>query len=106
MKSIEEIRAIPKIRLFMPNEQSGVARFKLLSTKHTQLVRIVFTWFNGMDVVQIMFKQNKRPTEAEIEEVLNLFFHESEKRDCIIMQHPYNELIAMICRPQGGYANV
>lgn len=100
MKSIEEIRAIPKIRIYMPTKTSGVARFKLASTKHTQLARVVFSWHSGMDVVQVMFKQRKRPTMEEIAEVIELFFRPEETAQCEAIPHPDNDLVAVIYRAQ------
>lgn len=100
MKSIDEIRAIPKIRMYMPSEQSGVGRFKLAATKHTQLARVVFSWHSGMDVVQVMFKQRKRPTPEEVAEVIELFFTPEEANQCEVIPHPDNDLVAVIYRAQ------
>lgn len=100
MRPIEEIKAIPKIKLYMPQSDRGVARFRLSSTKHTQLTRVVFSSHSGFDVVQIMFKQKKRPTFEEVDEVKRLFFKESEIPQCETALHPDNDLIVMIYRQQ------
>ena len=105
MKSLDEIKAIPRARtkrnwLYMPTGESGVTRFKLNATTHTQLARIVFSWHSGMDVVQLMFKQGKRPTEEEIAEVIELFFKPEEIAQCEVIPHPDNDLVAVIYRAQ------
>ncbi len=100
MKTLDEIKAIPRIRMYMPTNQSGVARFKLDATKHRQLARIVFSWHSGMDVVQVMFKQGKRPTDEEISEVIDLFFNQKEAHQCEVIPHPDNDLVAVIYRAQ------
>ena len=100
MKSIQEIQAIPKIRLMLPGGDSGIARFKLRSTKHTQLVRAIFSWHSGIDVVQAMFKQHKPLTPEEIEELKQHFFQAEEIPQCEVIPHPDNELITVIYRPQ------
>ena len=79
MKTITEIRnSIPKIKLMLPGNDTGIARFKLRSTKHTQHVRIIFSWHSGFDVIQAMFKLEKRVTPAEIAEIKRLFFREED----------------------------
>lgn len=100
MKPIDEIKSIPNFRTYMPAKDSGVARFKLSATKHTQLARIVFSWHSGMDVVQVMFKQRKRPTPEEIAEVIDLFFLPEEADQCDVIPHPDNDLVAVIYRAQ------
>lgn len=100
MKPIDEIKAIPRIRMYMPTKDSGVARFKLDATTHKQLARIVFSWHSGMDVVQVMFKQRKRVTAEEIAEVISLFFHPAEAKQCEVIPHPDNDLVAVIYRAQ------
>lgn len=100
MKPIEEIKAIPKIKLYMPKDDRGVARFKLSSTKHNQLTRVVFSCHSGFDVVQIMFKRKKRVTLEEVEEIKQLFFKESEIPQCETALHPDNDLIVMVYRQQ------
>lgn len=102
LKSIQEIQTIPNIRLMLPGGDNGIARFKLRSTKHTQLVRAIFSWHSGMDVVQAMFKQHKPLTEAEIEELKQHFFRAEEIPQCEVIPHPDNELITVIYRPQEG----
>lgn len=102
MKTIQEIQSIPKIRLMLPSNDSGIARFKLKSTKHTQLVRAIFSWHNGFDVVQAMFKQEKRVTPAEVEELKQLFFKEEEIPQCEVIPHPDNDLVTVIFRLQEG----
>lgn len=100
MKSIEEIKSIPRIKIYMPSENSGVGRFKLMSTTHSQLVRVVFSWHSGADVVQVMFKQRKRPTPEEIAEVIDYFFKPEEAHQCEVIPHPDNDLVAVIYRAQ------
>lgn len=100
MKSIQEIQSIPKIRLMITGRDSGIARFKLRSTKHTQHVRAIFSWHSGYDVVQAMFKQQKRVTPAEVEELKRHFFHKDEIPQCEVMPHPDNDLVTVIYRPQ------
>ena len=102
MKTITEIRNIPKIRLMLPGNDSGIARLKLKSTKHTQLVRLIFSWHHGMDVVQAMFKLGKQVTPAEIEEIKRLFFLEEEIPQCEHIIHPDNDLVTVIYRIQEG----
>lgn len=98
MKSTNEIKAIPNIRLYMPDETYGIAQIKLQSTKHVYKSRIVFSCHGGVDVVLIMFKGNKRATPEEIAEVKELFFLPEEIPQCEIMQHPDDERIAVIYR--------
>ena len=100
MRTIDEIKSIPRIKIYMPSDSSGVARFKLASTRHTQLVRVVFSWHSGADVVQVMFKQRKRPTPEEIAEVIELFFTPEEAHQCEVIPHPDNDLVAVIYRAQ------
>lgn len=102
MKSIQEIQSIPKIRLMITGRDSGIARFKLRSTKHTQHVRAIFSWHGGYDVVQAMFKQEKRVTPAEVEELKHHFFRADEIPQCEVMPHPDNELVTVIFRLQEG----
>lgn len=103
MRSVSDIRNITKIKLMLPGNASGIARFRLKSSKHTQLVRVVFSWHSGFDVVSVMFKQNKRPTEAEIAEVKERFFLPHEIPQCEEIPHPDNELVTVIYRMQEDY---
>lgn len=100
MRTNEEIKAIPRLRMYMPSKDQGVARFRLSSTKHTQLTRVVFSRTGGLDVAMIMFKRNKRPTVDEVEEVKRLFFYEHEQDQCEVVLHPDNDLIVVIYRQQ------
>lgn len=100
MKSLSEIQSIPKIKLLLPGNDSGIARFRLKSSKHTQLVRAVFSWHSGFDVVQAMFKQGKRPTAEEIAELKQRFFYDDEIAGCEEILHPDNDLIVVIYRQQ------
>lgn len=100
MKNISDIRSISKIKIMLPGNATGIARFRLKSSKHTQLVRVVFSWHSGFDVLSVMFKQNKRPTEAEIAEVKERFFLPHEIPECEEIPHPDNELITVIYRMQ------
>ena len=100
MRNISEIQSIPKIKLMLPSKESGIARFKLKSSKHTQLVRVVFSWHSGFDVVQAMFKQGKRPTSEEIAEIKQRFFQDDEIAGCEEILHPDNDLIVVIFRQQ------
>ena len=98
MKPLSEIQSIPKIKLLLPGNDSGIARFRLKNSKHTQLVRVIFSWHSGFDVVQVMFKQGKCPTPEEIAEVKQHFFSENEISGCEEILHPDNELIVVIFR--------
>ena len=98
MKPLSEIQTIPKIKLLLPGNDSGIARFRLKSSKHTQLARVIFSWHSGFDVVQVMFKQGKRPTPEEIAEVKQRFFSEDEMSGCEEILHPDNDLIVVIFR--------
>lgn len=100
MKSIDEIKAAPRMRVYMPNDQTGVGRCKLASTTHTQLARLVFSWHSGMDVVQVRFKMNKRPTPEEIAEVIGIFFKPEEIHQCEVIPHPEYERVMVIYRAQ------
>lgn len=100
MKPIDEIRAIPRIKIYMPTNDSGVGRFKLMATTHTQLVRVVFSWHSGMDVVQAMFRHRKHLTPEEIAEVIELFFKPEEAYQCEVIPHPENDLAVVIYRAQ------
>lgn len=100
MKNISDVQKITKIKLMLPGNATGIARFRLKSSKHTQLVRVVFSWHSGYDVLSVMFKQNKRPTEAEIEEVKECFFPPHEIPECVVVPHPDNELVTVIYRMQ------
>ena len=107
MKTITEIQnSIPKIKLMLPGNDTGIARFKLRSTKHTQHVRIIFSWHSGFDVIQAMFKLEKRVTPAEIAEIKRLFFREEEIPQCEETLHPDNDLITVIYRQQEGYHEI
>lgn len=98
MKSFTEIALIPKWKLYFPEPTIGVARGKLKATTHNKLARVVFSTFNGMDVVQLSFKKNKIPTPEEIEEVKMLFLKPEEIDQCEVIQHPDNERTAVIYR--------
>ena len=100
MKKIEDILMIPKLRLFQPDIYTGVGRIKLRSTKHTQHARIVYSRKDGVDMMLVMFRQKKRPTPEEIEEVKHHFFLPEEIPQCVDMFHPDNDLIAVIYRMQ------
>ena len=78
MKSIDEIKQIPNLRLYMPNKDYGIAKIKLKTTTHIFKARIVFSCHSGMDMVMIMFKKNKRATPEEIAEVKEMFFAPEE----------------------------
>ena len=103
MKTIDEIRAIPKIKLMIADNDCGIARFKLKSTKHTQHVRIIFSWHDCFDVVQAMFRRGKSVTAAEVEEIKRLFFKEEEISQCEVVPHPTNDLVTVIIRPQEDF---
>ena len=98
MKSFTEIAMIPKWKLYFPEKTIGVARGKLKSTKHRQLARVVFSTFNGMDVLQLSFKKNMMPTQAEIDELIPMFFKPEEIDQCEITPHPENVRIMVIYR--------
>lgn len=100
MKSFVEIAMIPKWKLYFPESSIGVARGKLKATKHRQLARVVLSTFNGMDVLQLSFKKNMKPTQAEIDELLPMFFKPEEIDQCEITPHPDNERIMVIYRLQ------
>ncbi len=102
MKSIDEIKQIPNLRLYMPNKDYGIAKIKLKTTTHIFKARIVFSCHSGMDMVMIMFKKNKRATPEEIAEVKEMFFAPEEIPQCEVILHPDNELITVIYRPQEG----
>ena len=102
MKSIDEIKQIPNLRLYMPDKEYGIAKIKLQCTKHFFKSRLVFSCHSGMDVVMIMFKKNKRATPEEIAEVKEMFFVPEEIPQCEVILHPDNELITVIYRPQEG----
>lgn len=103
MRNITDIQNTTKIKFMLTGSDSGIARFKLKSSKHTQLVRVIFSWHSGFDVLSVMFKQNKRPTEAEIAEVKERFFLPHEIPECKEMPHPDNELVTVIYRIQEDY---
>lgn len=102
MKSIDEIKAIPNLRLYMPNKDYGIAKIKLKTTTHVFKARIVFSCHSGVDMVMIMFRQTKRATPDEIAEVKEMFFQPEEIPQCESILHPDNELITVIYRPQEG----
>jgi hypothetical protein len=106
MRSIEDVQSISKIKLMLPGNASGIARFRLKSSKHTQLVRVVFSWHSGYDVLCVMFKQNKRPTPEEIAEVKDRFFPPEETPQCEEIPHPDNDLITVIYRKQEEYHEI
>ena len=106
MRSISDVQTISKIKLMLPGNASGIARFRLKSSKHTQLVRVVFSWHSGYDVLCVMFKQNKRPTPEEIAEVKERFFLPNEIPECKECLHPDNDLIVVIYRKQEGYHEI
>lgn len=100
MKSFTEIAMLPKWKLYFPEKTIGVARGKLKATKHRQLARVVFSTFNGIDVMQLSFKKNMIPTQAEITELIPLFFKPEEINQCVVTPHPDNERIFVIYRVQ------
>lgn len=102
MKSIDEIKQIPNLRLYMPDKDYGIAKIKLQCTKHCFKSRLVFSCHSGMDVVMIMFKRHKRATPEEITEVKEMFFAPEEIPQCEVILHPDNELVTVIYRPQEG----
>lgn len=100
MKGINDILMIPKLKLFQPDIYTGIGRVHLRSTKHTQHARVVYSRKDGIDMVMVMFKQNKRPTPEEVEEVKRHFFLPEEIPHCVEMFHPDNDRIAVIYRLQ------
>ena len=100
MKTLDEIQAIPNIKLLFPSEDSGVARLKLASSTHPFLARIVFSWHSGFDVVQVMFKRKKPPTYEEMYEVAELFFKKDEISQCNLIPNPHNDRATVLYREQ------
>lgn len=100
MKSFTELALNPKWKLYFPERNIGIARGKLNATKHRQLARVVFSTFNGMDVLQLSFKKNFAPTPMEIDEVMPMFFKPEEIDQCLVTPHPDNEKITVIYRVQ------
>lgn len=98
MKPFTEIAMIPKWKVYFPEKTIGIARGKLKATKHRQLARVVFSTFNGMDVLQLSFKKNMMPTQAEIDELLPMFLKSEEIGQCEVTPHPENERIMVIYR--------
>ena len=98
MKPFSEIALIPKWKVYFPEKTIGVARGKLKATTHNKLARVVFSTFNGMDVLQLSFKKNKTPTPEEIDEVKTLFLKPEEIDQCEVTPHPDNERIMVIFR--------
>lgn len=106
MKSIEEIKtALPKAKFFFPRDDSGVTRFRLQSTKHKYFIRVVFSSFGGVDVVQAMYRQNF-VTIAEMHELKRIFFPPDEWDECVITEHPSNKYAMLLYRPQEGLSDV
>ena len=107
MKTVEEIKEAlpPKTKFFFPQDDGGIARFKLHSTKHRFKIRVVFTWFEGVDMVQAMYKNYFTPTKAEMKELMHLFFPADEWEDCVIMKHPTVPYAMLLYRLQEGDAN-
>lgn len=103
MKSFRDIAATPKWKLYFPEPQIGVARFKMKSTKHRQHARIVFSTFNGMDVLQLSFKKGFSPTPEEIEEAKQLFFKPEEIDQCEVTPHPSAVRVVVIYRLQESF---
>lgn len=98
MKPFTEIAMIPKWKVYFPEKTIGIARGKLKATQHRQLARVVFSTFKGMDVLQLSFKKNMIPTQAEIDELLPLFLKPEEIDQCEMTPHPDNERIMVIYR--------
>lgn len=100
MKTFTEIAMIPKWKMYFPEKSIGVARGKLKSTKHPMLARVVFSTFNGMDVLQLSFKKGLSPTQAEIDEVIPMFFKPEEIDQCEVTPHPTAVRVVVIYREQ------
>lgn len=102
MRSVEEIKAaLPKTKFYFPGSDSGIVRFKLKSTTHRLKIRVVFTWFDGVDMVHAMYRQTT-PTLEEMEELKRLFFKPEEWDKCVIKENPYNKHSMILYRPQDG----
>jgi len=100
VKSFAEIAMIPKWKVYFPEKTIGIARGKLKSTTHRQLARIVFSTFNGMDVLQLSFKKGFSPTQKEIDEVIPMFFKPEEIDQCEVTPHPIAVRVVVIYREQ------
>lgn len=100
MKPFSEIAMIPKWKVYFPDKEIGIARGKMKATKHRQLARVVFSTFNGIDVVQLSFKKGFSPTPAEIEEAKQRFFKPEEIDQCEATPHPSAVRVVVIYREQ------
>lgn len=102
MKPFSEIAMIPKWKVYFPDKEIGIARGKMKATKHRQLARVVFSTFNGIDVVQLSFKKGFSPTTAEIEEAKQRFFKPEEIDQCEATPHPSAVRVVVIYREQNA----
>lgn len=102
MRTVEEIQAaLPKSRFYFPDCDRGITRIKLDCSKHRLRVRVVFTWFSGVDMVTAMYRQIT-PTLEEMEELKRLFFKPEEWDRCVIKENPYNKHSMILYRTQDG----
>lgn len=102
MKPFTELAMIPKWKVYFPDKEIGIARGKMKATKHRQLARVVFSTFHGLDVVQLSFKKNMMPTQAEIDELMPMFFKPEEIDQCEVAPHPSAVRVVVIYREQTG----
>lgn len=103
MKSVEEITATlpPKTKIFFPMDDGGVTRFNLKASKHRKKIRVVFTRFDGVDMVNAMYRQNFVTLE-EMEELKRIFFPPDEWDSCVIAKHPKDKYAMILYRTQDG----
>lgn len=98
MRSIDDIKKqFPKTKFFFPSDDCGIFRARLSSTKHKYLIRVVFSYAPEADVVSAQYRQ-VFVTQAEMEELKQIFFKPNEWDDCVIVDHPTNKYAKFLCR--------
>lgn len=87
MKTIEQIRLLPRLIITKVATDGGHGWAELSSSKKPQQAAIIFSWGGGWDHVSVSFK-NRIPTWDEMAEVKRMFFYPHET---VIQFHPREE---------------
>lgn len=83
MKSLEEIKAIGRLKIEMLGADGGVGELYLNGIK-AKPASVVFSWGGGWEHVSIAYA-NRTPTWDEMCKVKDMFWNDNE---CVVQYHP------------------
>lgn len=77
MKTLEEIKATPRIMVQFAGNDGGIAEAHLLASKKSRPATVIFSYGGGWDHVSVSFR-NRCPTWEEMQEIKMMFFYPDE----------------------------